>query len=119
MVYPNGEYRKFVFILYTLCIIIFIYRCPPRNGESPFTVPEPRSGESPFTVPEPRSGESRSDEPCSSVKRRPAEQNGESPKVPELRESRRDEPLRGESPKVPEHDMQFRFKDFERLLKTV
>ena len=41
----------------------------------------PLRGESQFTAPEPRSGES--------------------PKVPELRESRRDAPLR-ESPKAPE-----------------
>jgi len=108
-----------------------------KKVESPFTAPEPQcrfttpcsaeSGESQFTAPEPQSGESRS-----SVKRGvpSGPSDGvppESPKVPELRESRRDEPLREsrrdepfrESPKAPEHDMQFRFKDFERLLKTV
>ena len=97
-----------------------------KKVESPFTAPEPQCR---FTTPcSAESGESRS-----SVKRGvpsgPSEGvPPESPKVPELRESRRDEPLResrrdaplrGESPKAPEHDMQFRFKDFERLLKTV
>jgi len=69
-------------------------RDAPLRGESPLA-PESRRDESPKVpeslrdespkVPESLRDESRSDEPCSSVKRRPAEQNGECARV-----SRRD-----------------------------
>lgn len=68
---------------------------PTFNTQSP---PVSELRESQFTAPESRRDESQR-----------SEGTPDSPKVPKS----------GKSPKVPEHDMQFRFKDFERLIKTV